>query len=79
MVTLDIKYVCNQKETERGVIKMNKAIDVDRIIEQIQKKKIPISKIAEETGYSRVSIYRYLNKQRVPTIDFINKIVKLLG
>lgn len=58
---------------------MNKAIDVDRIIKQIQKKKIPISKIAEETGYSRVSIYRYLNKQRVPTIDFINKIVKLLG
>ena len=79
MVTLDIKYVCNQKETKSEVIKMNKAIDVDRIIKQIQKKKIPISKIAEETGYSRVSIYRYLNKQRVPTIDFINKIVKLLG
>lgn len=57
---------------------MKKNIDIDEINEKIKKQKIPISKIAEKTGYSRVSIYRYLNKQRVPTIDFINKVMELL-
>ncbi len=57
---------------------MKKNIDIDEINEEIKKQKIPISKIAEKTGYSRVSIYRYLNKQRIPTIDFINKVMELL-
>lgn len=57
---------------------MKKNIDIDEINEKIKKQKIPISKIAEKTGYSRVSIYRYLNKQRIPTIDFINKVMELL-
>ena len=57
---------------------MKKNIDMDEINEKIKKQKISISKIAEKTGYSRVSIYRYLNKKRVPTIDFINKIMEFL-
>lgn len=57
---------------------MSSVIDIDKINKQIKNKKIPISKIAEKTGYSRVSVYRYLNKKRVPTIDFINKIVKMI-
>ena len=57
---------------------MKKNIDIDEINEKIKKQKIPISKIAEKTGYSRESIYRYLNKQRIPTIDFINKVMELL-
>ena len=57
---------------------MKKNIYIDEINEEIKKQKIPISKIAEKTGYSRVSIYRYLNKQRIPTIDFINKVMELL-
>lgn len=57
---------------------MVNAIDIDIINEQIKKQKIPISKIAEKTGYSRTSIYRYLKKKRSPTIDFINKILKIL-
>lgn len=57
---------------------MSTLIDIDSINEEIKKKKISISKIAEETGYSRASIYRYLKKERIPTIDFINKVLKIL-
>lgn len=58
---------------------MNNVIDMDKINKEISKKKIPISNIAEETGYSRISVYRYLNKKRVPTIDFVNKLLKMLN
>lgn len=58
---------------------MNNVIDMDKINKEINKKKISISKIAKETGYSRISVYRYLNKKRVPTIDFVNKLLKMLN
>ncbi len=57
---------------------MSEIIDIDIINEKIKKKKMSVAKIAEETGYSRVSIYRYLSKKRLPTIDFINKLSKIL-
>ena len=57
---------------------MSEIIDIDKLNKQAKKKKISISKIAEETGYSRISVYRYLNKKRIPTIDFINKFLKML-
>lgn len=57
---------------------MNEIVDMDKIIKQLNEKKVSISKIAEETGYSRISVYRYLNKKRIPTIDFINKLLKIL-
>ena len=58
---------------------MDKFIDIDDINKQIKKQKIPISEISEKTGYSRTSIYRYLKKERLPTIDFINKILEIIG
>lgn len=58
---------------------MKKIIDIDDINKKIKSKKIPISTIARETGYSRISVYRYLNKERVPTIDFINKLSTILN
>lgn len=57
---------------------MSEIIDIDLINKKIKNKKVSVAKIAEETGYSRVSIYRYLSKKRLPTIDFINKLSKIL-
>lgn len=53
-------------------------IDIDKINKIIEEKNISISKIAAVTGYSRITIWRYLTKRREPKISFINNISKIL-
>lgn len=57
---------------------MKKNIDIDDINERIKKRNISISEISRFTGYSRVTVWRYLNKKREPKISFVNNIEKLL-
>lgn len=57
---------------------MPKTIDIDYISKKLKEKNITVTEISEKTGYSRVSIYRYLNKTRVPNINFINKVLELI-
>lgn len=53
-------------------------IDIDEINKRIKEKNITITQITKITGYSRASIWRYLNKRREPKIGFINDISKIL-
>lgn len=57
---------------------MKNKIDMEYIIDKASKKNIPISEIADKTGYSRVTVYRYFHKQRTPNIDFVNKVLELI-
>ncbi len=57
---------------------MKEQISMDKLAKQIREKNISVPEIAKKTGYSRVSVYRYLNKERTPNIDFINKLLELL-
>lgn len=57
---------------------MKRKIDMEYIINKITTKNIPISEIAEKTGYSRAAVYRYIKKERVPNIDFVNKLLELI-
>jgi len=57
---------------------VKKNIDIDDINERIKKRNISISEISRFTGYSRVTVWRYLNKKREPKISFVNNIEKLL-
>ena len=59
-------------------MKINNTIDIDEINKKIKEKDISIVEIAEKTGYSRMSVWRYLNKKREPKIGFINKLIKIL-
>ncbi len=45
----------------------------------IRAKKIPITKIANDTGLNRPSLYRALSKEGNPTIRNIDKILRQFG
>lgn len=59
---------------------MNQKIitDIDEINKRIRNKNISISKIAVETGFSRITVWRYLNKKREAKLSFLQKVSEIV-